>query len=72
MKEMFELLQKAKHSDELWEEQAAAMEFTQKYGEAIVSVITAALMIRRREEIGGYGHEGIPELLMSLKELEKI
>ena len=34
------------------------------------AVIEAAIGIKQREDIGGYGHEGMPELLTALAALE--
>lgn len=37
--------------------------------EKLRAVVAAAVGIRDRERIGGYGHEGIPELLEALEKL---
>ena len=37
--------------------------------EKLRAVVAAAVGIRDRERIGGYGHEGIPELLEALERL---
>jgi hypothetical protein len=38
---------------------------------AIGEVLKAAQAIKQREKIGGYGHEGIPDLLAALAHLEE-
>lgn len=38
--------------------------------DAILTVVQAVEAIKLREEIGGYGHEGIPDLLKALAALE--
>jgi len=65
------LVAAAKGSEHLYEEQAAAMEFATQFGEQLIAVVEAAIGIKQREVIGGYGHEGIPELLTALAALEE-
>jgi len=65
------LVASAKSSEHLYEEQSAAMEFTRAFGEQLIAVVEAAVGIKQRERIGGYGHEGIPELLTALAALEE-
>jgi hypothetical protein len=37
----------------------------------LLDVVEVAQSIKCREEIGGYGHEGIPELIKALQALER-
>ena len=64
------LVAAAKSSDHMYEQQTAAMVFATVYGEQLIAVVEAAIGIKQREDIGGYGHEGIPELLTALAALE--
>lgn len=40
--------------------------------DALLDLWEAAESIKRREEIGGYGHEGVQELLEALERLEAV
>ena len=62
------LVTAAKSSDHMYEQQTAAMVFATVYGEQLIAAVEAAIGIKQREDIGGYGHEGIPELLTALEE----
>lgn len=57
-------------ADSLHEEQALALEFA-GYGRKLLDVVEAANSIRQREDIGGYGYEGIPDLIKALDKLEE-
>ena len=61
------LVAAAKSSDHMYEQQTAAMVFATMYGEQLIAVVEAAIGVKQREDIGGYGHEGIPELLTALE-----
>lgn len=74
MKKLFDLLKTAKSSESLWEEQAAAMEFVQKYGQALLEVAVTAKHVKKCDLNGRY-HEmewAMTEMYNALENLEEI